>query len=196
MDLSYYRECLAKSIKAKERTKRTGLTPNGRRIWSAEEDDIFRTLYPDYPAIRAALPDRNLKGLHERGARLGLARPLHWWKASEITRLRRLYPTASRATLHEEFPGVSWIAIGQAAVKRGIYRARRRYKRTGFLPIDEILGRLEELGWTLKDLDEESKTGKYFRNGYWRRSKPNYGKLARAVRALDGKFVVEWTTYK
>lgn len=60
--------------------------------------------------------------------------------------------------------------------------------------MDAILARIEEIGWTLRDLDEESKTGKYFRSGYWRRSKPNYGRLARAIRALDGRLVVEWAT--
>lgn len=192
MDLSSNSRALRFGMLAKERMRITGYTPLGRKLWSVDDDEIVRALYPSYADMKARLPERTLRALHARCEALGIAKKIHWWLGSEIAKLRRLYPTASRDKLRDEFPGLTWPAIQGAACRYGVKRARRKYKRTGRSLMDALLARIEEIGWTLRDLDEESKTGKYFRNGYWRRSKPNYGRLARAVRALDGRLVVEW----
>ncbi|WP_107675389.1 hypothetical protein [Agrobacterium sp. LAD9] len=195
MDLSFHNRTLTISMQVKERIRRTGYTPSGFKVWTAEEDEIVKSLYPLYAEMQLRFPERSLKALHGRCERLGIAKKLHWWTGAEISKLRRLYPTASRVKIREEFPSGTWRAIEAAAKRHGMRRARRKYKRTGHHLIDAILARIEEIGWTLRDLDEESKTGRYFRNGCWRRSKPNYGRLARAAKALDGRLVVEWAAY-
>jgi hypothetical protein len=195
MDLSSNSRAIRFGMQAKERMRITGYTPLGRKLWSVEDDEIVKALYPSYADMKARLPERTLRALHARCEALGIAKKIHWWLGSEIAKLRRLYPTASRDKLRDEFSGLTWPAIQGAACRYGVKRARRKYKRTGHHLIDAILARIEEIGWTLRDLDEESKTGRYFRNGSWRRSKPNYGRLARAAKALDGRLVVEWAAY-
>ncbi len=193
MDFAFHRERLARSIKARDRIERTGFTPNGWRVWTSQEDDVLRKLYPDYRAIEQALPGRHIKALVARSARIGVSRSCHGWKASEISKLRKLYPTASHSTLLVEFPGLTWGAIKQAARAHGIFRAKRIHKRTGSPLVDSILTRIEEIGWTLGDLDKEANTQQYFTRQSWRRLNAfDMEKLAKAVAVLDGKIRIDW----
>lgn len=196
MGLSFHSRSPTRGELAKERMRRSGITPRGRKLWSDKDDEILKTLYPSYAAMRTQLPERTLRALQARCEVLGITKKLHWWQASEVAKLRRLYPSASQTKLREEFPGLTSKAIERAAARNGIHRAKRRYKRTGSLPMDQILTRIEEIGWTLVDLDAESKTGRYFRSGCWRGCRPNFSKLAKAVRALDGELIVSWREYK
>jgi hypothetical protein len=61
--------------------------------------------------------------------------------------------------------------------------------------MDAILARMEQVGWTMGDLDEESGTGQYFRSGEWRKHPPRFAHMAKAVSALDGTFEVVWKVY-
>lgn len=192
MDLSFHNRTLTISMQVKERIRRTGYTPSGFKVWTAEEDEIVKSLYPLYAEMQLRFPERSLKALHGRCERLGIAKKLHWWTGAEISKLRRLYPAASRVKIREEFPGGTWRAIEAAAKRHGMSRARRKYKRTGHHLIDAILARIEEIGWTLPDLDEEARTKKYFSNQGWRRSRPNIAKIALAVKALDGRLGIAW----
>ncbi|MCZ7498867.1 hypothetical protein [Agrobacterium sp. ST15.13.015] len=192
MDLSFHNRTLTISMQVKERIRRTGYTPSGFKVWTAEEDEIVKSLYPLYAEMQLRFPERSLKALHGRCERLGIAKKLHWWTGAEISKLRRLYPTASRVKIREEFPRGTWRAIEAAAKRHGMSRARRKYKRTGHHLIDAILARIEEIGWTLPDLDEEARTKKYFSNQGWRRSRPNIAKIALAVKALDGRLAIAW----
>ncbi|MES4993883.1 hypothetical protein ABVB70_26685, partial [Agrobacterium radiobacter] len=96
MDLSFHNRTLTISMQVKERIRRTGYTPSGFKVWTAEEDEIVKSLYPLYAEMQLRFPERSLKALHGRCERLGIAKKLHWWTAAEISKLRRLYPTASR----------------------------------------------------------------------------------------------------
>lgn len=192
MDLSFHNRTLTISMQVKERIRRTGYTPSGFKVWTAEEDEVVKSLYPLYAEMQLRFPERSLKSLHGRCERLGIAKKLHWWTGAEISKLRRLYPTASRVKIREEFPSGTWRAIEAAAKRHGMSRARRKYKRTGHHLIDAILARIEEIGWTLPDLDEEARTKKYFSNQGWRRSRPNIAKIALAVKALDFRLGIAW----
>lgn len=192
MDLSSNSRALRFGMQAKERMRITGYTPLGRKLWSVEDDEIVKALYPSYADMKARLPERTLRALHARCEALGIAKKIHWWLGSEIAKLRRLYPTASRDKLRDEFPGLTWPAIEGAACRYGVKRARRKYKRTCHSLMDAILARIEEIGWTLRDLDEEARTKKYFSNQGWRRSRPNIAKIALAVKALDGRLGIAW----
>ncbi|WLD98292.1 hypothetical protein PX860_07305 [Agrobacterium leguminum] len=61
--------------------------------------------------------------------------------------------------------------------------------------MDAILSRIEVIGWTLRELDEEAGTGNYFQNSSWRTSRLNFNAIAKAVRALDGNLEISWKQY-
>lgn len=96
-----------------------------------------------------------------------------------------------------EFPNVTWDAIKKVAKYYGISRNYRayHYRRTGHPTIDIILCRLEELRWTLRDLDCACETGTYFQNHQWRRFRPDFKKIERAIKELDGELRVVWKDY-
>ncbi|WP_306932874.1 hypothetical protein [Agrobacterium larrymoorei] len=61
--------------------------------------------------------------------------------------------------------------------------------------IDAILQRIEDIKWTLRDLDEASGTKGYFLSHSWRQCKPNMKMVHLAVKALGGDLVVKWKDY-
>lgn len=164
----------------------------GHRLWSDEEDAILRLHYRDWGRLLALLPGRSKIAVENRAQKLGLAKTRHMWLASEIAKLRRLYPSAPREVLMAEFPWSRWTNIITIANCYGIHRQPQKYLRTGIPIIDTILTRIEEIGWNLSDLDAESGTGSYFRCHTWRRRKLNYRYIAKAVKALDGQLTIEW----
>ena len=66
------------------------------------------------------------------------------------------------------------------------------YKRTGNPLINEIFTRIEEIGWTLRDLDGEYGTGWYFRGRQRRYRQLSFNALTKAVKALDGEIRITW----
>lgn len=97
------------------------------------------------------------------------ARPLglvkswnHQWTAREISILRRLYPTASREEICAAIPGIDWRRICVAARYYGIRREKRPYKITEVQSLDQVRLRCYEIKWTMRDLDEECRTKRYF----------------------------------
>ncbi|MCQ1778219.1 hypothetical protein NOJ05_13510 [Neorhizobium galegae] len=192
MQLSKHNASAARSHANRVRIRRTGATIAGQRLWSEAEDNLIRIHYPDFKTLALLLPERGRGGIRYRGTLLGKAKQHHSWRGSEVSKLRKLYPSSSKAVLCAEFPGLSWAAIARAARRHGARRDPRIYRRTGKAPIDQILTRIEELGWTLKDLDEESGTGSYFQGRGWRRYQLNFNPIAKAVKALDGDLNISW----
>lgn len=194
MSLAYFARSVVSGERASAKIARDGFTINGHRLWSESECDLLRTLYPNFAAIRAHLPDRTDRALQHKCIELGLTKRRHRWLAFEITKLRKMYATAPRATLMAEFPDVSWEAIKKAARRHGLRRDRRKHKRTDRPLMNDILTRIEEIGWSLKDLDLESRTKKYFRSHRWRHYGLNFNAVARAIKALDGELKLGWNS--
>lgn len=95
-----------------------------------------------------------------------------------------------------EFPGFTWKAIDERVRYYGLKRdITCRHVRTGKPIMDSILDRIEELHWTLRDLDEASDTRRYFWGHTWQRSKLNMTMIYFAVKALGGDLVVRWKDY-
>lgn len=74
MDLSSNSRALRFGMQAKERMRITGYTPLGRKLWSVEDDEIVKALYPSYADMKARLPERTLRALHARCEALGIAK--------------------------------------------------------------------------------------------------------------------------
>ncbi len=51
MDLSYHSRHAASVARLRKRIQREGYTMSGKKVRSREEDDLFRSLFPDYAAI-------------------------------------------------------------------------------------------------------------------------------------------------
>lgn len=179
------------SERARDRIRRQGCTAQGYPLWTEEEDDLCRKLHHDRKALKKALKRRTMPAIENRCMRLGLrVKHLHWWTAAEISKLRRMYPTATWEELLAAFPGLSCHGITQAALKRNIRRARKPYKPTGDMLIDQLKGRCFELGVTVAAL-EAAVGQKGFLAGYTK-SSPKRADLGKALSVLDGQLTVAW----
>lgn len=175
----------------------SGLSLSGRKLWTDEEEDVLRDHYPNYVKMMVLLPHRNQNALWRRCQKLRLKKTRRPWLASDVSKLRRLYRTEERSVIMAQLPGRSWFSIKVAASYYGLSKGAyyHRHRRTGKPMIDTILARIEELRWTLGDLDEASGTKGYFRSHSWRQCKPNMKMVHLAVKALGGDLVVKWKDY-
>lgn len=195
MQLSYHVRGAISSHNSRSKMIKAGITMKGDKLWTESENAILRQLYPDFGKIRELLPHRTIQALWPQCRKLGMKRSRHRWLASEVSKLRKIFPTWSRSKICEVFPGMTWNAIDKTAHYYGVRRAPRKHRRTGKPLIDGLLTRIEEIGWTLRDLDEESGTGTYFQDHGWRYYRLNFSAFAKAVRTLDGELQVEWKQY-
>ena len=182
----------ASAYRARERMARTGRTPSGHWLWTKKEDDIVGALYPDYKALRKALRRRTYYALTARARRLDVVKRRHVWLGTEISRMRRMYPTAAQQELMAAFPDVSWEAIKTKARNIRVRRARRKLTTTGHPLIDQIRDRAFDLHLSMVDLDAMAGTKRYFQQAAWRKGSFNRKAALRAVEALGGKVSVQW----
>lgn len=162
-------------------------------LWKPEDDEVFRRLYPDYGALRKAFPSRSYRAIQGHASRLGIAAKRHRWTAAELSRLRRLYQSASREDVLAAFPGMGWKQIKARAEHAGLHRPRRPYCPTGHAILDDIRSRCFELRYSMVDLDEMARTKQYFTKAGWMRTQRIKAQpVVRAVDALDGSLLVEW----
>jgi hypothetical protein len=171
---------------------RTGRTPNGHWLWTKKEDDIVRALYPDYKALRRKLRRRTYYALKARTRRLGVAKKNHVWLATEVSRLRRLYPRATQQDLMAALPNLTLQQIRSKAHDICVRRARRKPATTGYPLIDAIRERAFELNLSMVELDAMSRTQRYYQKASWRGGNFNRKAVLRAVEALGGEVSIQW----
>jgi hypothetical protein len=165
----------------------------GHPLWTEREDDILRASYPDYKKARRRLPRRTYYALRNRVQELDIQKRRHIWRASEISRLRKLYTYANSKEIRSEFPFATWRQIEGVARHYKIRRPRRRLCSTSIPVLDLIRGRCYELGYSMVDLDSIAKTGKYFQTARWHSNRRLSGKyVCRAIEALGGSISVVW----
>lgn len=191
---SYHMRGVIAAEKLRRRCERTGKTLGGQWTWTEEELSVCRELYPDRVAIRERLQRRSAEAIRKKCEELGLASRRVPWTAADITRLRKMYRSASWDELFATFPGRTEDAIRQTANKRRMFREKKPYKLTGFAAIDQIRARCLEQGFTMLDLDQYARSGQYFRQAHWRGTWRWYSDrfVARAIRALGGRISIEW----
>ncbi|NTI03474.1 hypothetical protein G6K88_15735 [Agrobacterium rhizogenes] len=193
MSLAYHARNTASAERARRRIQREGYNMKGDKLWTDEERQIILAIGPDFDAIRKKLPHRTRIAIASQCRKMGLKQQQqHIWSAAEISKLRRLYPSASREEICQEFVHSTWVNIMQTARYHGLRRKRRPFKPTGNPSVDEMLVKLFEAKFSLPDLDKECRTKRYFQKGKWRYKRPNYNHLAKALDVLDGEFRVEW----
>ncbi|PSJ53652.1 hypothetical protein [Pseudaminobacter soli (ex Li et al. 2025)] len=193
MYLSEYTRNAHSADRARRRMQYRGETPKGDRLWTGAEDELCRQYGSNYEALRQKLPHRSYEAIRCRCRYLGLRPKLKMVTANELSRMRRLVPTASPQQLREAFPNRSLRQLRSVSRYHGITRKRPPFKRTGISAIDAIRDRCFELGYSMGDLDELAKTKGYFRKANWiLRGKPNYRAIGRAVEALDGELTIRW----
>lgn len=192
MHLSKY---IISGVRTAERMRQRIAGPcyfSGHRLWTAKENKILRSTYPDYSAALEQLPGRSLYAIRTHVRELGIQRRNHIWTGAEIVRLRKLFPTATWPELQAAFPGLTRNAIKVSARHRGLARARRRFKPTGDWLLDEVRTRCFALGYTMLDLDILARTKSYFRNRSWTHRRADRARLCKAVEALGGTLSVAW----
>ncbi len=129
MHLGDYMDGARSAALARSRIKRKGYVFNWQRTWSREEEDVCRLFWPDICQVNRLLRSRSKTAIRAKARSLGLPVPkVHMWKASELSKLRRLYPDASWDELHEAFPGVSRNSIRHAVQYWKIRKNRKPYK--------------------------------------------------------------------
>lgn len=192
MTLAYYAKHAATAQRMRARMERSGFTPGGHRLWTPIEDDFCRLLHADQFAIRQLLPHRSAEAIQARCRRLGLGKKFHQWSALQKQKLRKMYPEAPQAEICQAFPGVDWPNIRAAAQRYGYRRKKKPYKVTGIIANDQVRSFCYDLGWIMRDLDEESGTGQYFQTRGYRRKYPNFKAIQRAAKALGGTLQVQW----
>ncbi len=164
-------------------------------LWQPEDDDLLRRLYPDYDALRKAFPGRSYRAIQGHVSRLGIAAKRHRWTSAELSRLRRLYQSASRQEVLAAFPEMGWKQIKARAEHAGLRRPRRPYCPTGHAILDDIRSRCFELRYSMVDLDQMAKTNHYFTKALWANARVVKAQpVVRAVDALDGSLLVRWRT--
>ena len=169
------------------------MTPRGHRLWTEKEDAIVRGFYPDYRALRRRLRRRTYDALRHRVRVLGIQRRKHPWTGTEIARLRKLYPVASRDQMSAAFPNRTWAAIKTMAISRKIRRLQKPFAKTGSPALDQIRQRCAELNFSMGDLDKMARTRGYFSHARWLRTKkPSQIAIIKAIRALDGVIDIRW----
>lgn len=194
MSLAYFAQKSRVAAYSRERARSTGMVA-GRKVWTEAERDVLRKFAPDYKAVRSRLRNRSKRAIHAQTLRLGLAKPIHIWSAAEISKLRKIFPSASMQEISDAFPHSTLRNIKNAAYYHGFRRMRVEYKPTGIPLLDAVRKRCFEIGWTLKDLDKAAKTKGYFHKAHWRGRHINYRALGRAIEALDGVVHAEWREY-
>lgn len=189
MDLSIASQIAARGQRTRAAIARRGYVGRGMKLWCPTEDQIMRRYYPDYSALQAALPGRTRSAIVSRTKTLSLAPSRPHWTAAEASRLRRLYPTASREEMIAAFPRHEIGAIIHKARSMKLYRRKRSYVSTGVPLIDEIHDRCFHLNIYMPELDKMAGTKRFFQTGQRRL---DYRCIGRAVRALGGELTIKW----
>lgn len=176
--------------------QKTGVNVRGYPLWRQEDDDVCRSLYPDYKALSAALPDRSRKALEFRCWRLKITRRNRILTEEEERRFRKIYRSGTQKDLYEGFPDLTAAQLYDFGRRRGLKRPRLQWVRTGDKLLDDLRDECWRLGITMADLDEFTRTSnRYFAQHRWCRSPVRHDFVLRAIREMGGKLIsgqVEW----
>lgn len=195
MSLAYYAQNARSAERTRMRIQRSGMVA-GQKIWSEDECNVLRELAPDYKAVFRRLRTRTVGAIKAQSSKLGLTKPVRFWTAAEISKLRKIYPTATREELCAAFPHSSWRNIKAKAQYYHFRKKRKPFKIIGIPGLDEVRKRCFEIGWSMPDLDKAARTGTYFQRAGWIGKKINHRALGRAIEALDGEIKAAWREYE
>ena len=173
--------------------ERTG-TVGRDKVWSDEETETLRRLYPDYKAAMKALPGRTYGAIKFHAMKHGIARRRHVWTNIEVARLRKLAAAgASNKQLFAGFPEFREQQILGKLYHCRMKRPRRQFRSTGHPLLDALRSRCHALGLSMVDVDDIARTRRYFTGQTWlKRQAVDVAKVAKAIDALGGTLSVSW----
>ena len=161
--------------------------------WTSEEDDQVRALFPNYDAMKQALPHRTDAAVRCRAGVLSLKKKHHSWTGAELVRLKKLYEGgASQKEILRAFPFATSTMIQGGNQYNGFHRKNVRYKPTGFPIIDAIRERALKMNISMVELDAMAHSKKYFRVAAWQTGGVHGKYILRAIAALGGHLSVNW----
>lgn len=176
--------------------ERTGTVGRGHKIWTAQEDETLRRLYPNYRAMVKALPNRTMVAVRFRVRAIGAAQPYvcHRWTAAEISRMRRLAASgATRREIIAAFAPLTKNQVVNALAYHRVVRKKSPLRPSGHPALDAVRARCRELRLSMSDLDAMARTRTYFRQAQWAKGRGvNLERIAKAIQALGGTFTVAW----
>jgi hypothetical protein len=174
--------------------KRRGTNFAGQPVWTPEEEDTCRKLYPDYAALQRALSRRTYHSIRARCRHLGIAKTKRQFTAREVSDVRRMYGRASDAELKSHFAHRNHDSIRYMAQRLGVRRPRPRYTPTGDELLDELREQCFRKGLSMPDLDQYARSKHYFARGTWLSARSfNYRHIVKAIHELGGKLTIEWS---
>ncbi len=175
--------------------RKRGYTTLGYPLWTAEEDEICRQLYPDYSALQKALPRRSKCAIKSRCCNLGIVRKVHVWTAAELAKFKRLYKSASTDEILTTFPHLSKDTMWSMAGFYKVGRPKQPYARTGNYLLDGLRDECKRQGITMPELDEFVGSKRYFRWKGWSGSRGSikYGHIVRGIHELGGRLEIKWS---
>ncbi|TNV13246.1 SANT/Myb domain-containing protein [Ochrobactrum teleogrylli] len=192
MYLSDYSQNANRAQQARRRIRYLGVMPNGSRLWTPDEDQICRQYGTNYSVLMEKLPHRTYLALRSRCQKLGLRPKRQLMTAAELSKLRRLGPTAPADKLLQEFPTRTLAQLHALRKHYKISRPKPPLVATGYPILDAIRQRCAELNYSMVDLDALAHTKRYFQNGGWHSGGINYKAVCKAIVALDGEISVCW----
>lgn len=160
--------------------------------WSKWEDNRLRK-YAAEPIAKLGkrFKNRTVGAVRSRRDFLALTpRPRTKWRASDVKKLQRYWPTATTAELEAMFPGRSYGAISKFADVHSLPRRFATKKSTTNDLRDQIRNRLKEDGICIKRFSTEIGCGIYFCGAPQRRI--HLDKIAKAVDYFGGRLVIDW----
>ncbi|MGS1095134.1 hypothetical protein ACVCNR_11185 [Aquamicrobium terrae] len=160
--------------------------------WTLKEHEVVVSYWPDMGAIAERLPHRSNTAIRAFAGRCNLTSNRHVWTAAQDNKLRKLVAAGfQRKEIAAEL-GLSIQQIGGRLSYCKIHTARRPPAPSENALVHSIRQRAFELNMSLADLDRSLGTRKIFRQAAGRQ-RVGHTHIERAVKALGGNLVVEWT---
>ncbi|WP_170125177.1 hypothetical protein [Pseudaminobacter salicylatoxidans] len=182
---------LNRSLAAKDKIRKAGRTPNGHTLWKSSERAVLKKHFPDYKAIKKRLPERSMAAIRGQCHLMGLSTPKAAWTAADRAKLKRLFPTVSKAELLAAFPGRTYVSLQVSGYQMGLKRWRKPYVKTSHPVLDDVREACRTKGHFMPDLDVYAGTGHYFSRLAARRKKHDFRKVDKAIKALGGTLTIE-----
>jgi hypothetical protein len=165
----------------------------GKRWTKAEDRKIKEHWRESLARLARRFRSRSLISVKARRRALGLGPTTRCpWRASDLKRLERMWPVATRIELIEAFRPHGWAGIKHVAHQNGW----RRSNQTEIVTLgnelrDAVRKRAREDGIALRKLEAEIGAGTYFSHPRGCKHE-DYNRIARAVEFFGGRLAINW----
>lgn len=166
------------------KSRRSGFMPNGTRLYTAQDCEMIRALYPDVELL-ARLLGRTKKSIADKAGKMGgMRRPQYRWTAEDCLRLRKHWARSTRQELAMLFPKSPHCTLQYKARQLGLPHREQSIRLTPDKIVNQIRARCRFLNLSFSDLDKMMKVDGVFRRAAHRPVSAN--RAYKAIRLLDG----------